>query len=346
VSDRQDISHHPRPGGTGAAWDRPDQARPERSRPDRPAGVFASYAGPNRPSGIRRKSMFAIYIALLVVTAGLGVFAAYQWERQKDASDRAELVAVQNEALSVRVAELESLAQGLADLAAVTYDSDPQGLLARLDDLEERSPNAAAMEIFTKLWIGAKDRELQTRAQGEPQFETASRGDGGQRDLARDRRDAPPPEPKAEPARQDQANGAPAQSDFPSDGGSSGRSEDRNAGARASADPSDVLPSEIVIAAKEETWIQILAADGTPVFTKLMKAGDQHKVTIDAGLTLITGNPTGLALSIDGATAPAFNAKGPVRRVIALDPERLLEGTAEQPAKESVRSPSPDAPAN
>jgi len=87
---------------------------------------------------------------------------------------------------------------------------------------------------------------------------------------------------------------------------------------------------EISIGAREESWIQIVdGPSGNPIFTKLMKPGERHSVSPSAGTVLITGNAGGLDVSVDGVPAPPFAAKGPARREIALDPARLLAGTAD-----------------
>ena len=260
--------------------------------------------------------MLRVYVGLLAVTAAFGVFAAYQWERGKQAGEQAALAAVQNVALAQRVKELESLGEGLAALVGTAYEGEPGELLAHLDEMEERSPDAAATDIFTKLWIGAKDRERQAAALTGAPFETASGPAPADIEPKTDPQPDPQVDPKAEPAVQDRAKGdAPPSAPSASAPGEAAASDDA---------------VEIAIAAKQESWIQIAHAHGAPIFTRLMKPGDQHLVTPGAGTTLITGNPTGLALSVDGVTAPSFAEKGPTRRQIMLDPQRLLDGTAER----------------
>lgn len=259
-----------------------------------------------------RHAMVRIYVALLGIIALFGVLAAYQWERGKTAITRAEVLAGQNAALAQQVRGYESLARGLAAVASVAYADDPTALLAQLDDLEAQAPDAAATEIFVRLWTDAKDRDA---ASGSP-FETANGPEPTRVPpmpsvaLQPDPQVDPQIDPKAEPVVQDRAKG----DALP---------------AAAAPDTAIDTAVEIAIAAKQESWIQIVDAKGAPIFTKLMKPGDQHMLTPGVGATLITGNPTGLALSVDGVTVPAFNDKGPTRRQIALDPQRLLDGTAE-----------------
>ena len=43
---------------------------------------------------------------------------------------------------------------------------------------------------------------------------------------------------------------------------------------------------------------------------------------------MLTGNAGGLEIRVDGVTVPPIGPVGTVRRQIALDPTRLLSGTA------------------
>jgi len=63
----------------------------------------------------------------------------------------------------------------------------------------------------------------------------------------------------------------------------------------------------------------------TIVAQRTLHAGDSYRVPDRPGLVLRTGNATGLEVSVDGKVAPALG--GTVRNV-ALDPARLLAGTA------------------
>jgi hypothetical protein len=313
-----------------------------------------------------KKRMYAIYVVLIAVTAAFGIVAAYQWERGKDAVANAAAIAAQNDGLAARVAELESLSEGLADMVALAFEDDPQTLLTQLSDLEERKPDATDTTIFAKLWIGAKDRAAQT----QPGFETASGGDpttsdtagleGAKTEIAKAE---PPPQDqvkddqvkenqaKEKQAARDEAKSAPVPADraqptrgtadqaAPEQAGDAWTPEGR---ALASVDRSaNLRPSDIVIRAIAERWIQIVDGSGRPTFTKLLKGGDVHALSPADGATLITGNPTGLELTVDGVTAPPFNAKGPTRREIVLDPARLLDGTAEEPGKSPTRRAVP-----
>jgi hypothetical protein len=294
-----------------------------------------------------KKRMYAIYVVLIALTAAFGIAAAYQWERGKDAVANAAAIAAQNDGLAARVAELESLSEGLADMVALAFEDDPHTLLTQLSDLEERKPDATDTTIFAKLWIGAKDRAAQT----QPGFETASGGDPTKSDTAGPepakaeiaKAEPPPPQDqvKENQAARDETKSTPvpAERAAPEQAGNEWTPEGR---ALASVDRSaNLRPSDIVIRAIAESWIQIVDGSGRPTFTKLLKDGDVHALSPADGTTLITGNPTGLELTVDGVTAPPFNAKGPTRREIVLDPARLLDGTAEEPAKSPTRRAVP-----
>jgi hypothetical protein len=309
-----------------------------------------------------KKRMYAIYVVLIAVTAAFGIAAAYQWERGKDAVANAAAIAAQNDGLAARVAELESLSEGLADMVALAFEDDPQTLLTQLSDLEERKPDATDTTIFAKLWIGAKDRAAQT----QPGFETASGGDptksdpagpeGAKTEILKAEPSPPQDQAKDNQAKDNQAKDNQAKSEpVPSEQAQPARGKAQQAApeqagdawspegrALASVDRSaNLRPSDIVIRAIAESWIQIVDGSGRPTFTKLLKDGDVHALSPADGTTLITGNPTGLELTVDGVTAPPFNAKGPTRREIVLDPARLLDGTAEEPAKNPPRRAVP-----
>jgi cytoskeleton protein RodZ len=86
--------------------------------------------------------------------------------------------------------------------------------------------------------------------------------------------------------------------------------------------------ARIVLRARLDAWVQVYAADESLILTRVLQPGDSYRVPDLAGLTLVTGNAGGLEIEVDGATVPPLGPVGAVRRGIALDAERLLEGTA------------------
>jgi cytoskeletal protein RodZ len=87
--------------------------------------------------------------------------------------------------------------------------------------------------------------------------------------------------------------------------------------------------SRIVVRAKTASWIQVRDSVANQLLlTRLLRAGDTYKVPDRAGLQLLTGNAGALEILVDGEAVPAIGPVGAVRRGVALDTERLREGTA------------------
>lgn len=86
--------------------------------------------------------------------------------------------------------------------------------------------------------------------------------------------------------------------------------------------------SRIVIHAKGDSWVQIRAADGRLVMTRIMRVGEAYSVPNESGLTLMTGNAGAIDILVDGVAVPPLGPFGAVRRDVALDPERLKAGRA------------------
>ena len=86
--------------------------------------------------------------------------------------------------------------------------------------------------------------------------------------------------------------------------------------------------ARIVLRARLDSWVQVYNADKSLLLTRVLQPGDSYRVPDLAGLTLVTGNAGGLEIEVDGAAVPPLGPVGAIRRGIALDAERLLEGTA------------------
>jgi hypothetical protein len=85
--------------------------------------------------------------------------------------------------------------------------------------------------------------------------------------------------------------------------------------------------SRVVIKARGESWVQVRDAANTPLLTRVLRPGDTYRVPNQAGLTMMTGNAGVLDVFVDGNAAPSLGAVGAVRRNIALDADRLRNGT-------------------
>ena len=88
------------------------------------------------------------------------------------------------------------------------------------------------------------------------------------------------------------------------------------------------LDARVVITAVDDSWVQIMGPDNELLLTRILHAGDSYRVPDRPGLLMVTGNAGGLEVRVDDAIAPTLGPLGVVLRDIALDPDRLLAGTA------------------
>lgn len=98
--------------------------------------------------------------------------------------------------------------------------------------------------------------------------------------------------------------------------------------------------SRIVLRASADSWIQVRDGSGNIVFARVLRPGDMYKVPNRRGLLLHTGNAGVLEVHVDGQAAPPIGKVGVVKREIALDPERLIAGNADQ-SRPSAGEPAP-----
>ncbi|MGE0715259.1 MAG: RodZ domain-containing protein [Alphaproteobacteria bacterium] len=109
-------------------------------------------------------------------------------------------------------------------------------------------------------------------------------------------------------------------------------------GQLAAIPPADVEPgrtygataaeSRIVIRAISDSWVQVRDSENSLLLTRVLRAGDVYRVPDRPGITMRTGNAGGLEVTVDGRSAPSLGPNGGVRRNVALDPEKLVAGTA------------------
>ena len=88
------------------------------------------------------------------------------------------------------------------------------------------------------------------------------------------------------------------------------------------------LDARVIITAIDDSWVQVQGPDNELLLTRILHAGDTYRVPDRPGLLMVTGNAGGLEIQVDNAPAPALGPLGVVIRNIALDPDRLLAGTA------------------
>jgi cytoskeleton protein RodZ len=86
-------------------------------------------------------------------------------------------------------------------------------------------------------------------------------------------------------------------------------------------------PARIVIRATADSWIQIRNTDQSPLFTRVLKAGESYRVPDRPGVSMRTGNAGGLDITIDGKPAPPIGPNGAVRN-LQLEPQALTAGSA------------------
>jgi cytoskeleton protein RodZ len=87
-----------------------------------------------------------------------------------------------------------------------------------------------------------------------------------------------------------------------------------------------VGPDRIIIQATRESFIQIVAEDGTVVTEKLMLMGEIYRVPPRTGLVLNTGNAGALKLLVNGVLVPPLGDADEIVRGIPLNSDALLPG--------------------
>lgn len=103
-----------------------------------------------------------------------------------------------------------------------------------------------------------------------------------------------------------------------------GASEAAVPAGRSVAGPVD----RVMIRANGDSWVQVRDAQGTALFTRVLREGDVYRVPEQSGLRLATGNAGALEILVDGAPIPSLGGFGEVVRNVLLDPARLAAGTA------------------
>ena len=89
------------------------------------------------------------------------------------------------------------------------------------------------------------------------------------------------------------------------------------------------VSARIVLRALLDSWVQVRDENDSLLLTRVLRPGDTYRVPNQPGLTMLTGNAGGLQIEIDGNALPRLGPIGAVRGNIALNPQRLLDGTAD-----------------
>lgn len=84
-------------------------------------------------------------------------------------------------------------------------------------------------------------------------------------------------------------------------------------------------PPHLVIKAQQSSWVMISDSKGDAFFDKVLKPGESYTVPDKPGLTLTTGNGTGITLTLDGVDMPKLSNRtsSGIMRDIPLDGGRL-----------------------
>lgn len=76
----------------------------------------------------------------------------------------------------------------------------------------------------------------------------------------------------------------------------------------------DQHPVQVVLAAKEESWIQA-SADGKNVFTGVLKVGESKAIGAEEHVKVRTGNAGGIEISLNGKALDPLGPSGQIRSV-------------------------------
>jgi cytoskeleton protein RodZ len=79
----------------------------------------------------------------------------------------------------------------------------------------------------------------------------------------------------------------------------------------------------VLVRALNDSWIQLTDASGGPMYSHILRKGEDFAVPSRPGVLLTVGNTGTVRLVINGRVLPALGPDGTLRRDIALDPERL-----------------------
>jgi len=79
----------------------------------------------------------------------------------------------------------------------------------------------------------------------------------------------------------------------------------------------------VLVRALSDSWIQLSDASGGPMYSHILRKGEDFAVPNRPGVLLTVGNTGTVRLVVNGRVLPALGPDGTLRRDIALDPERL-----------------------
>jgi len=90
------------------------------------------------------------------------------------------------------------------------------------------------------------------------------------------------------------------------------------------AAPVQPKPHPVVLKAVQDVWLEIRDEKNMPVFSRVLKKGEEYWVPAEAvNYRMTTGNAGGLQLVVDGVSLPVTGRIGEVRRRVSLNPADL-----------------------
>jgi Flp pilus assembly protein TadD len=99
----------------------------------------------------------------------------------------------------------------------------------------------------------------------------------------------------------------------------------------------------IVLRARGTAWMQVRDASGHVLLDREMHNGESWRVPNKPGLELATGNAGATEIVVDGEPIGSLGGGGQIRRDIALDPDRLTNGSLAKPLRSAKTTASPAA---
>jgi cytoskeleton protein RodZ len=81
--------------------------------------------------------------------------------------------------------------------------------------------------------------------------------------------------------------------------------------------------TRILVEALQSSWVEVADADGNILYTNILRVGQALPIPNKPGVTLTTGNASGIQLVIDGKKMGPLGRTGEVKRAITLDPDKL-----------------------
>lgn len=102
----------------------------------------------------------------------------------------------------------------------------------------------------------------------------------------------------------------------------------------------------ILINVIENSWVEIRDAQGNPIVSRVLQAGERYFVPDRPDLKMSIGNAAGLELFVNGQQIPALGGRGDMLKDIVLDAEELMTRSvfsvmpkAEQPSSNALETP-------